>query len=131
MTQVDPARPVAGPGPADVRLSQRAEDAAAVEAEVQHRRRLTAAWLHGSARTAADRTSVAPWVLVGLLVVALIAATLGIVHAFRAQQRINDQQNQRLNPTPTATALGRPATALAIDAADEGCGSNGPRGVRA
>lgn len=85
----------AGPGPADVRVSQRAADAAAVESERLHRGRLHTAWLHGSARTFADRITLWPWVLVGILVVVLIVAGLGIAAAFRAQKRVDREQQQR------------------------------------
>lgn len=86
--------PAAGLGPADIRLAQRVNDAATVETEKLHRRRLHTAWLHGTRRTSADRIMTWPWVLIGLLVVVLIAAGLGIAAAFRAQQRA-DQEQQR------------------------------------
>ncbi len=97
----------AGPGPADVRISQRAADVATVESERLHQRRLQAAWLHGSTRTAADRLTVWPWALIGLLLVVLIVAGLGIASAFRAQQRIDEEQRRRLgsNASPVAVAV--------------------------
>ncbi|WP_157562713.1 hypothetical protein [Micromonospora chokoriensis] len=107
-----PALLTAGPGPADVRISQRAADAAVVESERLHQRRLQAAWLHGSTRTAADRLTVWPWALVGLLVTILIVAGMGIASAFRAQQRLDEEQRRRVSSDVIRVDTARQCSAI-------------------
>jgi hypothetical protein len=82
------------------------EDRTTVLAHRLARRRLLSALLHGRSRSWLDRARVWPAAVVGVLVVVLISAGIGIVAAF-VKQRAVDQQQQQQRGIPTATVSPR------------------------
>lgn len=66
-----------------------------IESDNLRRRQLHAALLHGSGRTWRERRRIWPAVLVGLVVVAIVVASIAVHGAFQRQQRIADEERAR------------------------------------
>lgn len=60
-----------------------------IESDNLRRRQLRAALLHGSGRTWRENRRIWPAVLVGLVVVAIVVASIAVHGAFQRQQRIS------------------------------------------
>lgn len=74
-----------------------------IESDNLRRRQLRSALLHGSGRTWRERRRVWPAVLCGLVVVAVVVASIAVYGAFQRQQRIAEEERQRRQPQPTVT----------------------------
>ena len=67
------------------------------------RRQLRSALLHGSTQVWRERRRVWPATLGGIIVMAVIAASIAVYGAFQRQQRINEEQQHPRPPAATAT----------------------------
>lgn len=66
-----------------------------IESDNLRRRQLRAALLHGTGRTWRENRRLWPAVLVGLVVVAIVVASIAVHGAFERQQRIADEDRAR------------------------------------
>jgi hypothetical protein len=66
-----------------------------LEADSLRRRQLRSALLHGSSRTWRDRRRIWPAFIAGLIVVAIIAAAIGVSGAFQHQRREQEERERQ------------------------------------
>jgi flagellar biosynthesis/type III secretory pathway M-ring protein FliF/YscJ len=80
-----------------------------LQADDLRRRQLRSAMLHGSTRMWRERRRIWPAALAGVVVVAVIIASIAVYGAFRRQQQIIEEQERARNPAPVPTRTVTPS----------------------
>lgn len=112
MTSAPPPAPGSvGIDPLALASTRADEDRATVLAHRLARRRLLSAVLHGHGRSWLDRTRAWPAIVVGVVVVAVVSAAIGITAAFVAQRRIDQEQQRNNQPRPAPVVTSSPRRA--------------------